>query len=137
MPFDGLDPFKPNRPDLSKPSLAGLAYLLRNPEQWPVGFQYSFPSCRTCAMALACITWDLVDMHDADDQDIIKACRDAFRLSHKETWWLFFDGDRRTDNLTVAKRIQAFAAGDREFSPTVQAMFPSTVRGILMHYMRR
>ena len=36
-----------------KPSLEGLAYILRHPELWPQGFEWNFAWCQTCAMGLA------------------------------------------------------------------------------------
>lgn len=39
--------------DLATPSLAGLAWLLRHKEAWPVGFRWNFANCPTCAIGLA------------------------------------------------------------------------------------
>lgn len=44
-------------PDLRKPSLAGLSYLLRHRELWPAGFSWNFSGCHSCAMGLAHRTW--------------------------------------------------------------------------------
>lgn len=46
-----------NAPSLDTPSLEGLAYLLRHPERWPAGFEWSFYACNTCAMGLAVQVW--------------------------------------------------------------------------------
>ncbi len=53
MPFDGT----PTKPDLSAPTLEGLAWLLRHKEEWPEGFVWGFGSCSTCAMGVADKTW--------------------------------------------------------------------------------
>lgn len=44
-------------PDLSKPSIRGLAWLLRHPERWPVGFEFDYGQCSRCAMGLAAQVW--------------------------------------------------------------------------------
>ena len=46
---------EPPRPDLSKPTLYGLSYLLRN---LPEGFQFNYHSCPNCAMGLAAHQWE-------------------------------------------------------------------------------
>lgn len=65
MPFD-IDPkFIETKPDLSKPSLEGLSWLLRHPEAWPAHFQWRFQDvlergkCGTtgCAIGIAQLTW--------------------------------------------------------------------------------
>ncbi len=43
--------------DLTKPSLAGLSYLLRQKEMWPGGFIWDYQCTDTCAMALAEAQW--------------------------------------------------------------------------------
>lgn len=43
--------------DLDTPSLEGLAYALRHPEIWPVGFEWAFDDCSQCAMGLAHRLW--------------------------------------------------------------------------------
>jgi hypothetical protein len=45
--------------DLDKPSLRGLAYVLRHPELWPSDFVWEFSDCDACAMGLAFRLWDL------------------------------------------------------------------------------
>jgi hypothetical protein len=45
-------------PDLSRPSIRGLAWLLRHPERWPEGFEFNFMDCSRCAMGLAWQFWD-------------------------------------------------------------------------------
>ncbi len=44
-------------PDLSKPSVAGLVYLLRHKEQWPRGFDWNYALCTCCGMGLADEMW--------------------------------------------------------------------------------
>lgn len=65
MPFD-IDPkFIETKPDLSKPTLAGLAWLLRHPEAWPRNHQWTYSdtlvhnSCGTqgCAAGIAYLCW--------------------------------------------------------------------------------
>jgi hypothetical protein len=53
MPFDAL----PEKPDLSVPSVRGLAWLLRRQDQWPVRFDWNFAACSACAMRLAWEQW--------------------------------------------------------------------------------
>jgi hypothetical protein len=43
--------------DLSKPSVKGLAFLLRHPDKQPVGFVFRYSSCDQCAMGLARAQW--------------------------------------------------------------------------------
>jgi len=45
------------KPDLSKPSVAGLAYILRHKEEWPEDFHWDFNSHRTCALGLMDRKW--------------------------------------------------------------------------------
>lgn len=44
-------------PDLSQPTLSGLAWLLRHKEAWPEGFQWDYRFCETCAIGLAARLW--------------------------------------------------------------------------------
>jgi hypothetical protein len=44
-------------PDLSKPSVRGLAWLLRHPERWPADFEFDFWDSQTCAKGLAHRQW--------------------------------------------------------------------------------
>ena len=43
--------------DLSKPSVKGLAYLLRNKQLWPAGFIWEYQYHCGCAMGLAKRMW--------------------------------------------------------------------------------
>jgi len=51
MPFDGTEY------DLTTPSLANLAYLLRHREKWPAGFSWDYSSPYGCAIGLAWKKW--------------------------------------------------------------------------------
>src|ERR1700733_15343039 len=44
-------------PDLSKPSLEGLAWLLRHKERWPTSFQWNFSEANSCGIGLARREW--------------------------------------------------------------------------------
>lgn len=68
MPFDGKNFKVENRPDLRKPTLKGLAWLLRHPEDWPPNHKWDFAAvlraptenhCGTqgCAIGVAQLTW--------------------------------------------------------------------------------
>lgn len=46
-------------PDLSQPSVAGLAYMLRHKETWPQSFgPWDFTRPQTCAMGLCMHKWE-------------------------------------------------------------------------------
>lgn len=53
-------------PDLTRPTLEGLAWLLRHKEAWPEGFSWYFPDCSRCAMGLASRIWPWPDEHVLD-----------------------------------------------------------------------
>jgi hypothetical protein len=46
-----------NIPDISKPSLEGLSYVLRHKETWPVGFVWDFDLPSQCALGLCREIW--------------------------------------------------------------------------------
>lgn len=48
--------------DLSKPSLRGLIWLLRNPSAWPEDFRWNYETHMTCACGLASIFWGTGEM---------------------------------------------------------------------------
>lgn len=54
MPFDALT-FTPAITDT--PSLEALSYALRHQETWPVGFEWDYSTCDTCAMGLTAQLW--------------------------------------------------------------------------------
>lgn len=47
----------PRVPDLTKPSLEGIAYVLRHKELWPKNFQWDFAWRPTCALGLGDLLW--------------------------------------------------------------------------------
>lgn len=67
--------------DLSKPSLKGLSYLLRNRDQWPEGFRWNFGVWAGCAVGLAMAKWSA----NADPVDFPK----VYGLSHYDTIEIF------------------------------------------------
>lgn len=42
---------------LTKPSLAALSFVLRNPELWPDNFEWNYTTCGDCAIGLAVKMW--------------------------------------------------------------------------------
>jgi|SRR5580658_7839208 hypothetical protein len=44
-------------PDLSVPTLRGLAWLLRHKEMWPKNHRWDFKECDTCAIGLSQRMW--------------------------------------------------------------------------------
>ncbi len=58
MPFDNTTGLVEAAPDLSKPTLEGLSWLLRHKEAWPPTFgRWNYRGCTTCAMGLAMAVW--------------------------------------------------------------------------------
>jgi hypothetical protein len=59
MPFDNTNNTTAlvETPDLSVPSLAGLAWVLRHKEAWPPGHQWDFTRGSTCAVGIAMRRW--------------------------------------------------------------------------------
>jgi hypothetical protein len=47
-------------PNLTTPSLVGLAYLLRHKELWPKDFVWSYRTSNKCAIGLASAFWPAV-----------------------------------------------------------------------------
>lgn len=70
--------------DLSKPSLAGLSCLLRDPTQWPVGFEWDYGDSGCCAMGLASEYWE-VEVNGG-----YTICDELFGLSRADTEALFY-----------------------------------------------
>jgi hypothetical protein len=50
MPFDPI-------PDLTKPSVRALSYVLRHREHWPADFQWNYGCHAHCAIGLAAQVW--------------------------------------------------------------------------------
>ncbi len=57
MPFDSSTHVEVTAPDLTSPSLAGLAWVLRHREAWPTGHVWDFSHCDRCAMGIALKLW--------------------------------------------------------------------------------
>lgn len=78
-------------PDLTQPSLRGLAYLLRHEELWPVDFRWNYRFRDSCAMGLMSCVWGTLPW--------ASTCSSALGLSTKTGVNLFYDtvpGGRRT-----------------------------------------
>ena len=45
------------KPDISAPTIANLAYVLRHKEEWPDDFEWDFSSHYTCALGLLSKKW--------------------------------------------------------------------------------
>lgn len=45
------------KPDLTKPSRAGLAWILRHREEWPIGFKWDYHDLEGCALAFMRSHW--------------------------------------------------------------------------------
>lgn len=73
--------------DLSKPSLKGLAYILRHKELWPEGFEWRFTHPDRCAMGLLYKRGDIELPH-------VGNMAVAMDISHTEANRIFWDGDR-------------------------------------------
>jgi len=73
--------------DLSKPSLEGLSYLLRNKGLWPKGFAWDYTSNLRCAIALGKETWGRVawqghEMHMPVSDYSRIFCAERFRRTY-------------------------------------------------------
>lgn len=107
MPFDGTN-FA--RPDLSVPSLQGIAWLLRHQEAWPSGFVWKFSSFGQCAIALGKAHWPKQKRTVAT----FLSWR-AFGLSHADTYTIFVEGALQSlrypiSAARIADRIDAYLA---------------------------
>lgn len=71
----------------SKPSLAGLAYALRHPDTWPVGFEWDFRSQYKCAMGLANRLWGI--------QPSLYEMMETFDLTHRQAEKMFLEAGRK------------------------------------------
>lgn len=68
MPRDTVTDLTEAAPDLTIPSLAGLAWALRHRETWPQSYHWSFSSASTCAMGLVTKLWPDSDVFSIRDQ---------------------------------------------------------------------
>lgn len=124
MPFDSLKELETN-PDLTKPSMEALAYVLRHQETWPEGhtWDFAFPlsptQCGTegCAWGIAQLLWpEIVDMHEK--AGTIGGSMEAFGLPSDAAHDIFVAGcgrDPREEPVVTAKdvadRIDDYLAG--------------------------
>lgn len=56
-----------------KPSLRGLAYVLRHRDMWPADFEWGYTDCETCAIGLAGRLWGLALYPRASDNGMMIA----------------------------------------------------------------
>jgi hypothetical protein len=109
MPFDNTNNTLAlvETPDLSVPSLAGLAWVLRHKEAWPPGHIWSFARGATCAVGIGHRRWE-VNVIDAD-----------IGLSRRHREYMFCYGayapvaDCDVTPEMVADRIDAYLARGR------------------------
>lgn len=126
----------------SKPTLEGLAYVLRNPDTWPPGFKWDFSHCHKCAMGLSRIIWG-DNANPVDLGPILKYTAKLFDIDVGDTIKIFYrpeplkyDGDYTPSDLQeitpeiVARQIDTYLAGKRHTdvpwwapnTPTVHAI---------------
>lgn len=88
-----------NVPDLTKPSLAGLAWALRNLDRWPAYFGWDYShvqqehSCGTrgCAIGLAAIMWSKEFGPVTNSRMDVLTAADLFRMSRDDAHGIFWD----------------------------------------------
>lgn len=118
MPRD-VTAFVEATPDLTVPSLEGLAYLLRHRELWPEGFEWAFDDCKTCAMGLLArkMGWDLSDSVN----EFVKLMASSLSMPHHAAYEIFCEADHEDfDAVTpdiVALRIEFYLADAQRPSP--------------------
>jgi hypothetical protein len=110
----------PNRDyvDLSKPSIAGLAYALRHQEVWPEGFRWYFPDCKRCAIGLAWALWgDAVGRSSPDVMVSLGIASNAHEAIECKDREIFFSclgegrlGARLPSPEDIAERLEALLA---------------------------
>ncbi len=92
-------------PDLSKPTLPGLAYLLRRPDLWPKGFSWDYGNCNRCAMGLVTRMWR---------RPRRRACTDCmcqiFKIDEPTVYGFFlaFHGESLPQPEHIANRIERY-----------------------------
>lgn len=84
--------------DLSKPSLEGLAFLLRHQELWPKGFVWNYADCSKCAMGMAHDLWAVAKPTLGEGADIMSA---AFGLPYSEAHQIFLAASGRPFTFDV------------------------------------
>ena len=88
------------------PSLAVLAFRLKNRETWPPGYEFDFQRIETCAIGLAAILWPKAF---PDGPDWWRA-REVFDLNDAWARHLFLPGYVRTMTLEqTADRVSSYA----------------------------
>ncbi len=113
MPFNSKTLPKETIPDLTRPSLRGLSWLLRHREAWPRHHHvWDYSRGRTCATGLARYQWpDAVSATCFNPANDIAA---ALGLSLTEAWPLFASrayhpiADDAVTPEMVANRIDAY-----------------------------
>ena len=98
-------------PDLTTPTLARLAWLLRHKEAWPEGFEWDFGDCFRCGMGLAAQLWDAC----AFDLTLSLSAGQAviWDIPYDEANRIFLVGASNSTWITpemVADRIDAYLA---------------------------
>ncbi len=80
------------RPDLTTPSIRGLAWLLRHQEHWPKGFVWSYSHCTTCAMGLAHRLWgQFWGREPGSSEGYVSFTAHVLIMSTSAVWTIFQD----------------------------------------------
>jgi hypothetical protein len=108
--------YNPNwdKPDLSNPSIPGLAYLLRHQELWPRGFKWNYRCVNHCAIGLATAQWEQLEKHGI----YTTANRMDPEMRHHTIHELFchpldvrHGGWEATTPIIIADRLDRYVAG--------------------------
>ena len=97
--------------DLTRPSLEGLAYILRHKELWPKNFEWEFYRCDRCAMGLAYRLWRGIKSPE------FQIMADRFYMEKMDAYRIFIIGTKEGDPVTperVARRIEEYLAQRQE-----------------------
>ncbi len=93
---------------MDRPSLTGLAHVLRHPEMWPADFRWDYTDCANCGIGLSRQLWT-----EAAD----KPLNAVFSIDEKTTQALFYEVRKRgfaemsaTSAVNVADAIDAYLA---------------------------
>lgn len=95
------------KPDLTKPSIKGLIYILRNQKEWPEDFEWDFSSHQTCALGLINWKWG-----NEDRYDILSAFTAAVMLdiTEDQARSIFIDPNNRKEEVQpehIAAQLEA------------------------------
>lgn len=96
----------PAKIDHDRPSVRGLADLLRHPEQWPLGFEYYYLAMPNCAVGLAAQRWQ----GKADLEWIARALGMSYDMAH--TMFIYrskLPGRAGYGPLSIAKSLEQYA----------------------------